>query len=47
MQQMFVKLRLTAKVLNEGCVYSKEHASVMVVTAKSMPSIRHSYIEYV
>jgi hypothetical protein len=47
MQQMFAKLRLTAKVMYEGCVYNKEHASVLVVTAKSMPNIKHSYIEYV
>jgi len=45
MQHMFVKPRLTAKVMYEGCVYSKEHAGVMVATAKSMPNIRHSYIE--
>ena len=44
---MFVKLRLTAKVMDEGCVYSKEHATVIVVTAKSMTNVRHFYIEYV
>lgn len=42
MQQMFAKLRLTAKVMYEGCVYNKERASALVVTAKSMPNIRHS-----